>query len=378
MKLKRLYVDNYRLFNKFEINFEVSPASCSTGIYGKNGTGKTTILKLIKLLTSTVHSYFNFLSSPGIDDKQKRFVLLYSLDEVYARLSNLLGDIHLELDFVNTKATDAKLIFKEGKIWLGNTPLNHILNKDMKHEFPQIVEQFNNFYFYPSIAQVQGDLFRFFPQPTSAASQEEKDKLPDSANVVDKLFPFLKQPEEAVNDLIRTRLFKAELENLTKQYTEEFNGKSNKFSTIKKYIDSFLDGKKLASAKDGYIWFNIKRANNTEDLVPLEDLSAGERHLITKILKLYLSECSNGVLLFDEPETSFHFEWQSKLIDILTNVPGCKNNQFIFTSHSRDLANSCDQFIYINYDKEKCSISLFDDSIEQVEESKLGSIDKNC
>ena len=359
MKIKRVYIDNYRFFSSFELKFETNKQNCSTGIYGHNGTGKTTVLKLIKILASTVHQYFNFLNNSGVDDKQKKFVLLFSLDEAYHRIQSKFGNINLEVEFENTKETAVKLAFRDGKILVNGAPLNHYLEKDSKSRLPGILAQFTNFYFYPSIAQLHSELLS---QPS--ASNKKESSNPQVESFVDKLLPFLSAQGAIIEDWTNfTTLTSKELVPLSQQYKDSINNKSKQYNEFKAFLDNILEDKKLASVKDDVVWFSMERRGGSEELIRLQDLSAGEFHLITRIIKLYTSQCSNGLLMFDEPETSFHFEWQKKLLDIIHGVPGCTNNQIIFASHSEHLAQLCDQFIFLSYDSKECRVRVFDDSV---------------
>lgn len=65
---------------------------------------------------------------------------------------------------------------------------------------------------------------------------------------------------------------------------------------------------------------------------PFRELSAGEKQLLLILLKVFMQESRNAILIMDEPEISLHVDWQENLIDkILQLNPNC---QLIISTHS--------------------------------------------
>lgn len=82
--------------------------------------------------------------------------------------------------------------------------------------------------------------------------------------------------------------------------------------------------------------FDEKKFNFTiegkENPIEPKDLSAGEKQLFIILLKVFLQEKKEYILLLDEPELSLHISWQEKLLNILTQLnPNC---QFLIVTHS--------------------------------------------
>ena len=63
-------------------------------------------------------------------------------------------------------------------------------------------------------------------------------------------------------------------------------------------------------------------------------MSTGEKTLIFKILKLYLLQAKDKVILIDEPELSLHPSWQNKVINVYEKFAKINNNQIIIATHS--------------------------------------------
>lgn len=100
-------------------------------------------------------------------------------------------------------------------------------------------------------------------------------------------------------------------------------------------INEIFEGMNLKSRfsrinKDKEIIF--KNANEKE--FNLQDLSTGEKTLLTKVLFLYLSKFKNMVILIDEPEQSLHPSWQTRLLDIYETFAEKNNSQIVIATHS--------------------------------------------
>jgi predicted ATP-binding protein involved in virulence len=68
--------------------------------------------------------------------------------------------------------------------------------------------------------------------------------------------------------------------------------------------------------------------------IPLSALSSGEQHLIVLIGKLIFEVDANTLVLLDEPEISFHPEWQEKFLTILEDVRRINNFSALIATHS--------------------------------------------
>lgn len=88
--------------------------------------------------------------------------------------------------------------------------------------------------------------------------------------------------------------------------------------------------------KDKELYFS----NGQTDLIKLNDLSGGEKEIITKVLPLFLDDVKESVILIDEPESSLHPEWQNQILDIYREFAIKNNNQFIIATHSPHIAGA--------------------------------------
>lgn len=67
-------------------------------------------------------------------------------------------------------------------------------------------------------------------------------------------------------------------------------------------------------------------------VISLKDLSSGEKQILIILMKIFLIEDRNYIMLFDEPEISLHIEWQHLFISTIIEMN--PNIQIIISTHS--------------------------------------------
>lgn len=77
-----------------------------------------------------------------------------------------------------------------------------------------------------------------------------------------------------------------------------------------------------------------KTANGENKILSLPVLSSGEQHLIVLIGKLVFNTDKGSLVLIDEPEISFHPEWQEKFLGILEDVRKLNGFSALIATHS--------------------------------------------
>lgn len=107
---------------------------------------------------------------------------------------------------------------------------------------------------------------------------------------------------------------------------------SSRFERFKDNFNSYLIKNKKLMVNENEI--NIRVNNGTHSL---DELSSGERHLLT-LLFCTLFKCEDRNFLFiDEPEISLNTRWQTKLLPLLHDL--APNTQIIVASHSPYIVN---------------------------------------
>ena len=72
----------------------------------------------------------------------------------------------------------------------------------------------------------------------------------------------------------------------------------------------------------------------------IDELSTGEKTLMSKVLYLYFRKIKNKIILIDEPELSLHPSWQNQVLKIYENFALKNNCQIIIATHSPHIIGS--------------------------------------
>jgi len=76
---------------------------------------------------------------------------------------------------------------------------------------------------------------------------------------------------------------------------------------------------------------------DNEITIPLRALSSGEQHLIVLLGEIVFESTDGGVVLLDEPEISFHPEWQERFPEVLEKIVVINKAMIIMATHSPTL-----------------------------------------
>ncbi len=98
-------------------------------------------------------------------------------------------------------------------------------------------------------------------------------------------------------------------------------------------INSMLLFKKLRLSADAGFQINSDENN----AIPLGSLSSGEQHLIVLLGELVFGSTGGATILLDEPEISFHPEWQERFPRVLTRIIQVNDCAIIMATHSPTL-----------------------------------------
>lgn len=87
--------------------------------------------------------------------------------------------------------------------------------------------------------------------------------------------------------------------------------------------------------------------NANDIILPVNNLSSGEKQVLLILLRVFLLDEKESVVLIDEPENSLDISWQYKLIDLLVKLN--PNAQFFITTHSPSIFSDGwgDRIIYM-------------------------------
>lgn len=102
--------------------------------------------------------------------------------------------------------------------------------------------------------------------------------------------------------------------------------------SIKKFVDIcnvYLINKYLEYNEE-LVEVNI--LNGNDEKIKLENLSSGEKQIISLFAELLLQDYENLFMIIDEPELSLSIEWQKRLLPDIMNTGKC--NLLLATTHS--------------------------------------------
>ena len=85
---------------------------------------------------------------------------------------------------------------------------------------------------------------------------------------------------------------------------------------------------------------NLYFRNKNSVKISIDDISTGEKTLLSKVLYLYIKEIKDSVILIDEPELSLHPRWQSQVLKLYENFAKENNCQIIIATHSPHIIGS--------------------------------------
>lgn len=141
------------------------------------------------------------------------------------------------------------------------------------------------------------------------------------------------------------------IENLIASYEKQnqYDERVRKFVSV---CNTYLNGKRYI-----YDESNVQLAiyrDKVESLIRVQNLSSGEKQVISIFSKLYIEETKDCIILFDEPELSLSIKWQSKFLpDIMASgkcstLVAVTHSPFIFENEFDNLAKDMGEYITEN------------------------------
>ena len=260
-------------------------------LLGKNGSGKSTILKLIYACMTNDKVIFNYFENP--------YVTL-TLEKIYENdntreitISNNSAATNVDVQLINTFDVP---ISKNTE----GTELDTILSK--------LIVDFGEY-----IRVLKSHL----DNETRVDSLAIDDILKNIANAEQAQFNQLKN-------------LKTKVDNIKKEKFKRVNYFEKAINGFYKETHKFIE-----TDKDKPLIVKLI-ANETTTSVDIFKLSSGEKQLLIIFLTVLLQGDKAFILLMDEPESSLHVEWQAMLLDSLKGLND--NVQIIIATHNPLLA----------------------------------------
>ncbi|MFX4314518.1 ATP-binding protein [Enterobacter sp. 63] len=178
----------------------------------------------------------------------------------------------------------------------------------------------------PSIEDLERFLNRV--EDTGANSRERKVTTSKKNSLISSLKKLYKN--DSIKDITYLKYFLTQLNSVI-QETKEQESKIEKFVAVcDKYLSSAGDSKSLKF--DPQSLEVIVRDSYTGDRISLNDLSSGEKQVISLMATIYLNDNTPKIILIDEPELSLSIDWQRMILPDLNS--GENVRQVIAITHS--------------------------------------------
>ena len=123
----------------------------------------------------------------------------------------------------------------------------------------------------------------------------------------------------------------------------------NSIKEFERICNEYLVGKKFIFDESN-VTLNIYN-NITNDKVELNQLSSGEKQIVSLFSKIYLEEKNDFIVFFDEPELSLSIKWQKQLLPHILESNKCSfllavtHSPFIFSNYLEDYTIGLNVFI---------------------------------
>lgn len=200
-------------------------------------------------------------------------------------------------------------------------------------------------------------------------------------------FPMQIADERYINAFSKVRFYEAGGNSSVTQLQEEIIGYVDKFvcekgrtsfeayTEIQRLIDDIFSGFDLQ--------IRFKSINRDKKLIftnskgvefGIEGLSNGEQQILSKVFVLFTDDMKEHIILIDEPESSLHPSWQTRILPVLRRCAETNNCQIIVATQSPQVIASAhrDEIRFFvrddngNVKAEVCSSNPYGWTVERV------------
>ncbi|ASG29077.1 AAA family ATPase [Fusobacterium polymorphum] len=349
MKLTKIEINNLYGYINYSINL-----LDQTFLVGINGTGKSSILRIIDAFFSKKISFFHNLNFKKIslffEQNKEEFYI-----ELKKRKEKKTIQRENEIEIIETEScmiSDSRM----------NSYMKNFYNERKKnllsHLDDKIAEENNNL--KKELEEINKNLENIFnikfTTPFSIKDYYDRFMKEEDIKFLSNGIQYIDDRKKYLSSIINKNISFSETENTIRELEDILDPmntvKKLWEKAIKEYLESLLDGKTEFILNDYVDTINkffkdtgkeIKLEKNEIKIKPighsvninLDELSSGEMELLILFTKIFFSFNQNSIVIFDEPEKSLHIEWQILLGEFFKVFSEKhKDSQLIIATHS--------------------------------------------
>ncbi len=297
-------------------------------IIGQSGTGKTSLLNLIKGFTSLNKKDIPTALSNSVEVffKYEKFELLTKPDENNELICNVL------------KTGNSRVLKNyESKPRLINFPAYSVGSID---KIAELNEKFSR------------ELNINLDSVVDFTEEEISNRI--WKKVLDEINKYRKEQFDIMIKINKKILNSEKIDPKLIKELNEFSDKANPLIKLNKFLEDFLEEFHLEvkTKIDEYNLENlifpefISTQDESKKVIPTIALSTGTKQVLSKSIPLYQLAPFHSIVLIDEPENSLYPDIQKKFVNFLLKEPWIqaeekeKTCQFFFATHSPTIASN--------------------------------------
>lgn len=353
MKITKISISDFHQFQSFELDLTYPKGHEKAGkpldkvcFIGQSGTGKTTILELIRqaaLMSGTVKSRV-FPSKPNFIDVGDSEVIFENRHGI--KFAKERPGFAVKSDFKQPVFQNV-FYFPSGLPFIDVLKSNDFIGDFERVESPRVAYQANR-------------------EMTELDIHDLKFDKKILNQIWDNFFVNIQEYQEKEVNFKIQLVELAEKENLSVNIKKEMeNWREANFNPLKEIANACLN--KILNKFQLEVETEISDVRNlkiiqikslkTGEIIPFEKLSTGTKQIIFTAFPIYyLPKDETSVILIDEPENSLYPDIQKELIDFYTSFDQSKGEktQFFFATHSPIIASSFEpwEIVELKFDGE--------------------------
>lgn len=330
IKIKKLKIE--KMFGFKDIDWNLHDVNV---LVGKNGSGKSTILNIIKSLMMQEGEGLITISGDSSLDFDNNAEIKHR-------------EIPLETNQINKLLLEIQKVISQNNRSKSKKNDNEKLGNDLK----KISEAISTIESADSKKTIRTGVFEVRKPVTkpnkkdnevTLMSSDDHDNSDDEGNNGKYIVPFeyistINMSANSLNEIkssdgFKTTILDMEINKEILRFKKMESESKEKSKEIKSRFMSSINSLFNDSEKEVYFDDSIlfkSKINNKK--LQIKELSSGERQLVYTLLKASIAAQRNAILLMDEPEISLHLSWQETLISHLRNIN--QHGQIIIVTHS--------------------------------------------